>query len=259
MKTWIKILILIPLLYVTGMPVVFSLRQNSMPCSGISVDIADSSSYHFITKRDIRAAVTASGKRVTGIPVKDLALGDIEEKIASIRQLKKAEVYTTVDGVLHIYADQRNPIVRIIAGGGDYFMDGEGVVFPKRGLYTPRLHIAGGNIRVTGKMLDGLSVFDTSFVKTALTDIYMLVNYIRDDSFWSAQIDQVWVDEDDQYSLVPRMGKGIIHLGSAENFEGKLRNLEAFYEQVMPEKGWNTYSVINLEYKNQIVCKKRNE
>jgi hypothetical protein len=49
----------------------------------------------------------------------------------------------------------------------------------------------------------------------------------------------------------------MVHLGTCENFEGKLRNLEAFYDKVLPEVGWNKYSLINLEFKDQIVCKKR--
>ena len=57
--------------------------------------------------------------------------------------------------------------------------------------------------------------------------------------------------------LYPGSATILIHLGTIENFKGKLRNLEAFYEKVLPEVGWNKYSVINLEFKDQIVCKKR--
>jgi cell division protein FtsQ len=106
-------------------------------------------------------------------------------------------------------------------------------------------------------MLEGVSVLDTSIKNTILRDIYFIVEYISDDDFWSAQIDQIFVDRDDEIDLIPRVGNHVIHLGTVENFEGKLRNLEAFYEEVLPEVGWNKYSIINLEFKDQIVCKKR--
>ena len=106
-------------------------------------------------------------------------------------------------------------------------------------------------------MLNGVSVLDTSIKNTILRDIYYLVDYINDDSFWSAQIDQIFVDKDDKIDLIPRVGNHVIHLGTAENYEGKLRNLKAFYDKVLPEIGWNKYSKINLEFKDQIVCKKR--
>jgi cell division protein FtsQ len=106
-------------------------------------------------------------------------------------------------------------------------------------------------------MLDSVSVLDTMIKNTILKDVYHFVNYINDDDFWSAQIDQIYVDGKDEVTLIPRVGNHIVHLGTFENYEGKLRNLEAFYDKVLPEVGWNKYSTINLEYKDQVVCKKR--
>jgi len=141
--------------------------------------------------------------------------------------------------------------------GGDYFVDAEGVVIRRRNLYTPRLHIVGGNINISQAMLNGVSVLDTSIKNSILKDIYHIIRYVNADSFWSAQIDQIYVDRYDEIDLIPRVGNHIVHLGTAENFEGKLRNLEVFYDKVLPEVGWNTYSNINLAFKDQIVCKKR--
>jgi cell division protein FtsQ len=164
----------------------------------------------------------------------------------------------SIDGTVHVYANQRDPVMRVMPnGGGDFFVDKDGVVVRKRNLYTPRLHIVGGNVNISSAMLNGVSVLDTSIKNTILKDIYYLVEYINDDSFWSAQIDQIYVNNDDQIDLIPRVGSHIIHLGTTENLEGKLRNLLTFYDKVLPEVGWNKYSVINLEYKDQIVCKKR--
>jgi cell division protein FtsQ len=228
-----------------------------MLCVGISINIVDSSDYHFVTKREIRNLITENNTRVLGRPIKDISVNKIENRIAGLRELKVAEVYTTIDGTLNVLVDQRDPVMRVLAGGGDYFVDKDGVVIRRRGLYTPRLHIVGGNIRITSQMLNGVSVLDTSIKNSILKDIYQLVSYINGDSFWSAQIDQIYVDNDDQIDIFPRLGNNIVHLGTIENYEGKLRNLEAFYKKVLPEAGWNKYELINLEYKDQIVCKKR--
>ncbi len=106
-------------------------------------------------------------------------------------------------------------------------------------------------------MLNGVSIFDTLNKNSILRDVYEFVEYIDNDSFWSAQIDQIYVDNDDELDLIPRMGNNVIHLGTTENFTGKLRNLETFYKKVMPEVGWNKYELINLEFRDQIVCRKR--
>jgi cell division protein FtsQ len=205
----------------------------------------------------LNLAYGTSGK-IIGKPVKEVSVSDIENRINVLRELKKAEAYMTVDGIVHVFVEQRNPIMRVMPdNGGDYFLDEEGVVMRRRNLYNPRLHIIEGNVNISAAMLNGVSVLDTTIKKSVLKDIYPLVNYINDDSFWSAQIDQIYVDGNDEIDLIPRAGNQQIHLGTVENFEGKLRNLEAFYDKVMPVVGWNKYSLINLEYKDQIICKKR--
>jgi cell division protein FtsQ len=174
--------------------------------------------------------------------------------------LKVAEVYIAIDGSLHVFVDQRNPVLRVIPDeGGDYFMDEDGFMFRRRNLYTPRLHIVEGNINVTPAMLDSVSVLDTTIKNTILKDVYHFVNYINSDNFWSAQIDQISVDSRNEIDLIPRVGNHLIHLGTFENYKGKLRNLQAFYDKILPEVGWNKYSNIDLEFKDQIVCKKRQQ
>jgi cell division protein FtsQ len=258
MRKVVKILFIIPLLYLFVMPVFFASSTNSKPCGGVVIDISDSSEYHFVTKRQLYNLAYGNSSRIAGKPVKEVSVSAIESRINVLRELKKAEVYMSIDGVVHVYVEQRSPVMRVMPGdGGDYFVDEDGVVVKRRNLYNPRLHIVEGNVNISSAMLNGVSILDTSIKRSILKDIYPLVNYLNDDKFWSAQIDQIYVDGNDEIDLIPRAGNQIIHLGSAENYEGKLRNLEAFYDKVLPEVGWNKYSVINLEFKDQIVCKRR--
>jgi cell division protein FtsQ len=257
MKKLLKILLIVPVLYLIIIPVFLVSSANSRPCCGVVIDIIDSSDYHFVTKKQLLNLAYGNSDRIAGKPVREVSVSAIESRINALRELKKAEVYITIDGLVHIYVEQRIPIMRVIPGdGGDFFVDEEGVVVRRRNLYNPRLHIVEGNVNISSDMLNGVSVLDTSIKHSILKDIYPLVNYINDDKFWSAQIDQIYVDSNDEIVLIPRAGSQI-HLGSADNYEGKLRNLEAFYDKVLPEVGWNKYSVINLEFKDQIVCKKR--
>jgi cell division protein FtsQ len=255
-----KILLIIPVLYLIIMPVYLASSSNSKPCSDIVICIKDSADYHFVTKRQLLNLVYGNNSRILGKPVKSISTFNIENRINMLRELKVSEVYIAIDGSLHVFVDQRNPIMRIIPDeGGDYFMDEDGFMFKRRNLYTPRLHIVEGNIDVTPAMLDSVSVLDTTIKNTILKDVYHFVNYINSDNFWSAQIDQISVDSRDEIDLIPRVGNHLIHLGTFENYKGKLRNLQAFYDKILPEVGWNKYSNINLEFKDQIVCKKRQQ
>jgi len=258
MRKFLKIVTLIPVLYLIVLPVYFANSINSKLCGGIIIDIKDSSDYHFVTRKHLLNLAYGNSSGILGKPLKDINLLEMESRINVLRELKVAEVYRTIDGNIHIYADQREPVMRIMPdSGGDFFLDEDGVIVRKRNLYTPRLHIVGGNINISQAMLNGVSVLDTGIKHTILKDIYHLVNYIKDDDFWSAQIDQIYVDQNNKIDLVTRISNQTVHLGTIDNFTGKLRNLEAFYYKVLPEVGWNKYSVINLEFKDQIVCKRR--
>jgi cell division protein FtsQ len=258
MRRIIRILLLIPSLYLVIMPVYYSRWHNSKPCRKIDIKILDSAEYHFVTKKDILNTILNNNGNIVGKPLREIKLDEIENTMSRYRELKTAEVFISIDGVLHIVGNQRNPVMRVMANnGGDYYVDDEGVVIRRRNLYTPRLHIVGGNVNISQAMLDGVSVLDTSIKNSILKDIFYLVNFINRDDFWSAQIDQIFVDRNDEIDLIPRVGNHVIHLGSSDNFEEKLGNLEVFYDKVLPEMGWNRYSTINLAFRDQIVCKRR--
>jgi len=254
----IIIILIIPVLYMIMIPFFFATSAISGPCTKILINITDSSDYHFVTKEQMMNLVYETSSKILGRPVGDVPVTDIEKRIKTIRELKEAEVYTTIDGTLHVYINQRNPIMRIIPDeGGDFFVDEDGFMFRKRNLYNPRLHIIEGNIDINPAMLDSLSILDTAISSTILKDIYHFVDYIRGDSFWSAQIDQIYVNKENGIDLIPRVGNHTIHMGTFENYKDKLRNLETFYEKVLSEVGWDKYSVINLEFRDQIVCRRR--
>jgi len=258
MRRILKIVMIIPVLYLVILPVWLTIITNSRLCGGIVIDLKDSSDFHFVTKKQLLNLAYGNSNAIYGKPLRKVPVTDIEKRVNTLKELKTAEVYLTIDGMVHVFADQRDPLMRIMPDdGGDFFIDEDGLVFRKRNLYNPRLHIITGNINISSAMLDGVSVLDTSIKNSILKDIFPLVEYINDDKFWSAQVDQIYVENNDEIDIVPRVGNQIVHLGTTDNFEGKLRNLEAFYDQVLPVVGWNKYSVINLEFKDQIVCKRR--
>jgi cell division protein FtsQ len=89
-----------------------------------------------------------------------------------------------------------------------------------------------------------------------MTNLYRLTMYITPDKFLKAQIAQIYVNEQGEFELIPRVGSHVILLGSAEDLDDKFRRLFAFYKFGLNKIGWNKYNVINIKYKNQVVCSK---
>ena len=62
--------------------------------------------------------------------------------------------------------------------------------------------------------------------------------------------------ENKKIELVPKVGLYTITLGTLDDYETKLKKLYARGFNVI---GWNRYRMIDLQYKDQIVCDKMGE
>jgi cell division protein FtsQ len=80
-----------------------------------------------------------------------------------------------------------------------------------------------------------------------------LINTIRANEFWNAQIAQLDIDSKTRVTLYPQVGDERIEFGKPDNMEGKFRKLMIFYKEILPRTGWNKYNRVNLEYEGQIV------
>jgi len=238
-------------------PLFISTMNADATCEGVVITIADSSKHRFVTDDDIMNALRATGIRVTGEKISEIPLSKLEERVKAFKELKVAEVYISEDRKLHVYGDQREPVMRVVASyGGDFFIDREGVIMRRHNLYTPNLHILEIDMVFNAEQMTGTSIFESEKTEN-LAKAFELVNYIRGDSFWNEMIDQLSMTRDGRVTLVPHVGNHTVRLGRGENYEEKLHNLLVFYRQAMPVAGWDRYRVVNVEYKGQVVCQRR--
>jgi len=238
-------------------PLFISTMNADATCEGVVITIADSSKHRFVTDDDIMNALRATGIRVTGEKISEIPLSKLEERVKAFKELKVAEVYISEDRKLHVYGDQREPVMRVVASyGGDFFIDREGVIMRRHNLYTPNLHILEIDMVFNAEQMTGTSIFESEKTEN-LAKAFELVNYIRGDSFWNEMIDQLSMTRDGRVTLVPHVGNHTVRLGRVENYEEKLHNLLVFYRQAMPVAGWDRYRVVNVEYRGQVVCQRR--
>jgi hypothetical protein len=80
---------------------------------------------------------------------------------------------------------------------------------------------------------------------------------IQKDTFCMALIDQVDITAERNFELIPKLGNNVIVFGNATNIDAKLNKIKVFYKEVMVKAGWNYYSIINVQYKNQVVAKRK--
>jgi cell division protein FtsQ len=113
--------------------------------------------------------------------------------------------------------------------------------------FTPRV------VLVSGSYIPQLLKQKNMHEKEESKRILDLINTIREDEFWSAQIAQMDIDNKTRITFFPQVGDERIEFGKPENTEVKFKKLMIFYKEILPRTGWNKYNRVNLEYEGQIV------
>ena len=222
-------------------------ERNNVICRNIEIRFRDDDLIK-ISKEEITGLVKAADKDIIGRELRAINADRIEKEVEKHKAILKAEVYkvTTRDsnaysGILGVKVMHRIPVVRIMSSSGSYFLDKNSEKVPLSVNYTANVLV------ITG-------YFTEEFAREELLPFVL---YIDRNPFWKALIQQLYVEKNGDIFLTPLIGDNKIELGSLENYQEKLVNLKAFYDQVLANNNWNKYETVSLKYKDQVIAKKR--
>lgn len=224
-----------------------SKESRNVTCRNIQVEFRKNELIK-ISESEITRLVREADDQLIGRELRQINADLIEKEVEKHRAILKAEVYkviakdsTSYKGILGVRIRHREPAVRIMSSAGNYYLDKEGEQIPVSSNYTANVLVATG-------------YFSEQFAKEKLLPFIL---FLEDNPFWKAQVEQVHVERDGNLLLTPLVGDHLIELGTLDNYPEKLRNMKAFYEQVMVRNNWDKYQTISVKYKNQVIAKKR--
>jgi cell division protein FtsQ len=224
-------------------------KQETVSIGEVSVKIVNSEENHFLDESDVTSLMQLNMQRVRGAKPDEVNLKAIEKKILKDPFIKDAELYTDLKGNLIVGVELRRPIARIVRNDGpDGYIAEDGTIMPVSDKFTARVILVSGPY--VRKLLQQRNLNQNDEGARLL----YLINQIRDDEFWNAQITQLDIDSKGRITMLPQVGDERIEFGKAENEEVKLNKLKTFYKDVLPKTGWNKFKRINLEYEGQIVA-----
>ena len=241
----------------------FTLKKTeSQICNNINITISDSINNKFVSKYRMYKLLTSGKLPILGNRFGEINTRMLEKSIESLPEVLNAEFYKTVDGVLHVDISQRKPLIRVMGENiKGFYLDKEGEVIPLSDHYTADVIIANGKIPASFSIRDIQNVHqfegEEKEKHAILIDLFDMALFFNENDFWKAQIEQVYVNQRDEFELIPRVGAHLIILGDAEGFSKKLKKLYALYQVGFDHVSWNDYEIIKLKYKNQVVCTKR--
>lgn len=232
--------IIISVIVLITMIIIAFLQRRDMVCEHIIVQVENRDNYSFIKAENIASFLNNNGIKCVGLKTSEINLLEVENTVKKIKVVRDAVCYFNMKGDLYVKVWQRIPKYRVKSLSGDYFVDDNREIFPANSSTVAYVPL------ITGKL-------STDFATNQLFD---LISFIENDRFLATAFTQITVN-DERVSLIPRVGNFVVVLGDVDNFESKLTKYKTFIKKVYKYKEWNKYSVISLEYKNQVVCTKR--
>jgi len=218
-------------------------------CNKVLITIDNQLNNHFIDDNDIMSMITNGYTEVIeGVAYSDINVRALENRLTNNSYVEQAEIYRDLKGNLLVKVLLRRPVARVVQyDGPDFYIAEDGAILPVSDKFSSRvLLISGAAVNEIGS-LDNINNTDYS-------KLFELINHINFDKFWKAQIAQVIILDNGEIKLLPQVTKQYIEFGDLNHIENKFNRLLIFYKEILPRKGWNYYSRVNVKYKNQIIC-----
>ena len=222
-------------------------KKKNERIAGIDIHISGVQNNYFIDKKDVLNILQKStGGKFDNASASSLDLTVMENALSKQPWVKNAEMFFDNNNMLQVKIVEREPIARIFTNSGvSFYIDSSLTRLPLSSKFSARLPVFT-SFPTDVKVLTGSD-------SVLLYGVKIMSEFINANPFWMAQIDQVDITPALTFELTPKLGNQIIRFGDADNCEQKFNKLLAFYKQVQTKIGWNKYSVIDVQFKNQVI------
>jgi cell division protein FtsQ len=221
-------------------------KKSEMKCTDVKVLIPEINS--FIERADVDEMLLRNSGSLLGRSLHHIDLHGIETMLKANPYIEDARVYSDMNGVINVKIRQREPVLRVLnVSNQDFYIDSKGLKMPVSANFTAHVLVANGFI--LEPFSNKVDTLRTGMAK----DLYEAAMFIESDTLWREQVEQLYVNDQREIEIIPRVGNHKILLGNADSLEIKFSNLLAFYKKALPVVGWDAYKIINIKYTNQVV------
>lgn len=226
-------------------------KQEARTCKGIAVKVDQETGIAFLSGKEIEAQINyLSGGTVLGKKLNRIDFKTLEAEVEKNPYVAHAEIFVDQAQQITTTIEQKRPILRVINKDGvSYYLDETNGRLPLCNNFTPHVIVAMGEVQTHQ------SPVRDSIVQN---DLFQLTEFIRKDTFLNALVDQIYVRANGEMDLYPVTGYHTICFGKVDGeMQDKFDRLKIFYKEGLSKVGWDKYKAINLKFKGQVVCVKR--
>ena len=213
-----------------------SAKNGSRLVESINIYFEDSNP--FLTEKNVSKLLIQNNDRVTEVPKDILDLNQLETTLNNNPLIKNAEVYMSVNGEITAKIEQKTPIARV-STNASYYIDESGNYMPLSSNYSARVPLLTGSIE-----------------KNNLEYVFVVANKVYNDKMLKKHVVEIHQHNDMTYSMKLRKNDFKVYLGDIKNLDKKIGNFKAFYIKALKDRTLKAYSLVNLQFDNQVICTK---
>ena len=227
--------------------------ENSILCKQVEIELIDNKAYKMLDEGEIFSSLWPEEKDgfKYGRNPSLFDLRKLEKRLEKNPWVFSSDVYFDQHRILHVDVQQRTPLARgFTPDGNSFFMDKSYSILP-----------------VKSNDVISLPVFTNFFINPGsatskdsgvLKRIVSLSEFILADSFWMAQVETINISSDGTFELTTQVGDQNILLGERDDWRNVFTKLKILYQHLNKENGWSKYEKIDLQFKDQVVCVRKN-
>lgn len=233
------------------------------PIDKVVVSVSYGNSDTIISSESIRLDLTSRFGDLSQKNIKDVDADEVEKFLKSQPYIEDAEVYLNFTGKVKITVTQAVPILRLYSRNGmQFYIDRVGKIINIKDDAPSDVIIASGDIIINTALLskgrlDTIDIDSKKGVEKTASSLYYLALKLYNDTILAYQIDQIYIPNQSEFEFFPKIGDYTIKVGDINNLEEKFNKLNYLYKEAFSVIGWDNYSVVNLCYKDQVVCTRK--
>jgi cell division protein FtsQ len=228
-----------------GAIMAFSFIKKDNICSGVELKVIGDEKNGFVSKTDVEDLLNSlyvirPGQTKTS----EINTQKLEALIKANPYVTDANCYFVQSGKLMVDVEPKEPIIRVFNGENiSYYLQDDGRIIPLSPNYVADVPVF---------TIDKL---EATIAGQALKQKMLYVGkLLTKDELWNLATSEIHATNDGQFTMFSNIASHSIYLGDTSKMESKLDRLKYFYQEVLPKRGWDKYSALDLRYNGQIVA-----
>lgn len=217
-----------------------SRNSSFVSAKSIKIEIEDVEGQYFITSDELKKEMVYELEIIDSLSLGEINIKLLEESLDNHPSIRKAEVYSKLDGSLRVAVSQKQPIARIQSSTADYYIDEIGDSMALSSNYFASVPLINGVINAKTRK-----------------KIHQFLSLIQEDPSFKDFIGGIKIVANGEWLLYPKHGNHKIIFGKPEDSKRKLRKLKIFYLNKASTKAeLDEIKLLNLKYEGQVICRK---